>query len=86
MTFAAFIHPDNPTSGAYGGLSFVIFPAGDQPCLLGMAVGTGGVSPDEAILGRPGHARKVQAILFVVESSLWRRNHGRLGKTRPNAN
>ncbi|HEX7361325.1 MAG TPA: AAA family ATPase [Bryobacteraceae bacterium] len=27
-----------------------------------MIVGTAGLSPDEAILGRPGHARKVQAI------------------------
>jgi hypothetical protein len=27
-----------------------------------MVVGTQGLSPDEALLGRPGHARKVQAI------------------------
>lgn len=62
VPFAAFIHPSNPTSGAYSGLSFVIFPVPEAPCLFGLVVGTGGLSPDEAILGRPGHARKAQAI------------------------
>jgi 5-methylcytosine-specific restriction protein B len=62
VPFAAYIHPSNPTSGAYSGLSFVVFPAPDQPCLIGLVVGTGGLTPDEAILGRPGHARKTQAI------------------------
>lgn len=62
VPFAAYIHPSSPSSGAYSGLSFVIFPVGGQPCLIGMVVGTGGLTPDEAILGRPGHARKVQAI------------------------
>lgn len=62
VPFAAYIHPSNPPSGPYTGLSFVIFPAPDRPCLLGMVVGTQGLAPDEAILGRPGHARKVQAI------------------------
>ncbi|MGH9628957.1 MAG: McrB family protein, partial [Bryobacteraceae bacterium] len=62
VPFAAYIHPSNPPSGAYSGLSFVIFPVPDQSCLIGMVVGTQGLTPDEAILGRPGHARKVQAI------------------------
>lgn len=62
VPFAAFIHPSNPTSGAYSGLSFVIFPVADAPCLVGLVVGTNGLTPDEAILGRPGHARKAQAI------------------------
>lgn len=62
VPFAAYIHPSNPSSGAYSGLSFVIFPAPEQPCLIGLVVGTAGLTPDEAILGRPGHARKVQAI------------------------
>ncbi len=30
--------------------------------MVAMVVGTQGLSPDEAILGRPGHARKIQAI------------------------
>ncbi len=62
VPFAAYIHPSNPPSGPYSGLSFVMFPVPDQPCLVGMVVGTQGLAPDEAILGRPGHARKVQAI------------------------
>ena len=62
VPFAAYIHPSNPPSGPYSGLSFVIFPVAGQPCLIGLVVGTQGLSPDEAILGRPGHARKAQAI------------------------
>src|SRR3989442_3278558 len=62
VPFAAYIHPSNPSSGPYSGVSFVIFPVPDQPCLIGMVVGTQGLTPDEAILGRPGHARKAQAI------------------------
>ena len=62
VPFAAYIHPSNPPSGAYSGLSFVIFPVPDAPCFVGLVIGTQGLSPDEAILGRPGHARKAQAI------------------------
>jgi len=62
VSFAAFIHPDNPDSGAYGGMSFVVFPVEGAPCLIGMVVGTQGLSPDENILSRPGHARKIAAI------------------------
>jgi 5-methylcytosine-specific restriction enzyme B len=62
VPFAAYIHPSNPSSGPYSGLSFVIFPVPNEPSLIGLVVGTQGLSPDEAILGRPGHARKVQAI------------------------
>jgi 5-methylcytosine-specific restriction protein B len=43
-------------------MSFVIFPVADAPSLIAMVVGTQGLSPDEEILGRPGHGRKVQAI------------------------
>jgi 5-methylcytosine-specific restriction protein B len=62
ISFAAYIHVDNPKSGPYSGLSFVIFPVDDGPCLVGLVVGTQGLAPDEAILGRPGHARKTRAI------------------------
>jgi 5-methylcytosine-specific restriction protein B len=62
VSYAAYIHPSNPTSGAYGGMSFVIFPAQDAPCLVAMVIGTQGLAPDEAVLGRPGHARKLQAV------------------------
>jgi 5-methylcytosine-specific restriction protein B len=62
VPYAAYIHPSNPDSGAYGGMSFVIFPVDDAPCLVALVIGTQGLTPDEAILGRPGHARKIQAI------------------------
>lgn len=62
VPFAAYIHPANPKSGPYGGLSFVIFPVQDGPCLVGLVVETQGLVPDEVVLGRPGHARKVRAI------------------------
>ncbi len=62
VPFSAYIHPSNPDSGAYGGMSFVIFPVPNAPCLIGMVTGTQGLSPDEEVLGRPGHARKVAAI------------------------
>jgi len=62
VPFAAYIHPSNPNSGPYSGLSFVLFPVEGKPALLGLVVGTQGLTPDEAILGRPGHSRKAQAI------------------------
>lgn len=62
VSFAAYIHKENPTSGAYSGLSFVIFPVSEGPSLIGLGVGTQGLAPDEAILGGPGHARKTRAI------------------------
>jgi 5-methylcytosine-specific restriction protein B len=62
VSYAAYIHPSNADAGAYGGMSFVIFPVEDAPCLVSMVIGTQGLAPDETILGRPGHARKLQAI------------------------
>jgi len=62
VPYAAYIHPSNAEAGAYGGMSFVIFPVEDAPCLVAMVIGTQGLAPDETILGRPGHARKTQAI------------------------
>ncbi|MGA3017663.1 MAG: AAA family ATPase, partial [Bryobacteraceae bacterium] len=54
--------PSNPDAGAYGGMCFVVFPVEDSSCLIAMGIGTQGLAPDERILGRPGHARKMQAI------------------------
>jgi 5-methylcytosine-specific restriction enzyme B len=62
VSFAAYIHPANPDTGAYGGMSFVIFPVEVGPCLVAMGIGTQGLSPDENILSRPGHTRKIAAI------------------------
>jgi 5-methylcytosine-specific restriction enzyme B len=72
LPFAALIHPSNPDSGPYAGMSFVIFPVPDGPSLIAMGVGTQGLSPDEEILGRPGHGRKIQAICAWLNS----RNRG----------
>ncbi|MGC8795210.1 MAG: McrB family protein, partial [Bryobacteraceae bacterium] len=40
VSYAAWIHHSNPDPGAYGGLSFVVFPAGTAPALIGLVVGT----------------------------------------------
>jgi 5-methylcytosine-specific restriction enzyme B len=61
VPYAGLIQPDNPTSGPYGGTSLVWFPA-DEVSLLGLGVGTRGISPDEAILTRPGHRRRTAAL------------------------
>jgi 5-methylcytosine-specific restriction enzyme B len=75
VPFAAYIHPSNPSSGGYGGMSIAIFPVADAPCLLSFVVGTQGLNPDEEILGRPGHARKVQAICAWLNR---KHGHGQL--------
>lgn len=62
VSFAAYIDPNNPPKGPYGGFSFVVFPSREEPALIGLGVGTQGLAPNEAVLGRPGHARKTQAI------------------------
>src|SRR5215471_12583294 len=62
IPYAAYIDPSNADAGSYGGMSFAIFPVEGSPCMVGMVIGTQGLAPDETILGRPGHARKMQAI------------------------
>lgn len=68
VPYAAYIHPSNADSGAYGGMSFVVFPVENGPCLVAMVVGTQGLAPDEAVLGRPGHSRKMKAIAAWLNS------------------
>ncbi len=62
VPFSAIINPSAPDSGGYSGMSFVIFPVKDGPPMIALVVGTMGLSPDEHILGKPGHSRKVNAI------------------------
>ena len=69
IPFAALIDPSNPDSGAYGGMSFVIFPVKESPCLISMCIGTQGLNPDENTLSRPGHARKINAVCDWLNSS-----------------
>lgn len=68
VPFSAIIHESNPTSGGYGGMSFVIFPVEGGPPMIAMVVGTQGLSPDEHIIGKPGHSRKVNAITKWLNS------------------
>jgi 5-methylcytosine-specific restriction enzyme B len=60
VPYAGLIAPDNPSSGAYGGTSIVWFPTKENGSLLGFGVGTRGISPDEGLLTRPGHRRRVE--------------------------
>jgi 5-methylcytosine-specific restriction enzyme B len=69
IPFAAYIHPDNAGSGAYTGMSFVLFPQAGEPSLIGLLVGTNGLGQDHMILGRPGHARSAQAICAWLNAS-----------------
>lgn len=67
VSFAGLVHEDSPSSGVYGGMSLIWFPHGGgddstPASLLTFVCGTRGLSPDEQILGRPGHARHLQAL------------------------
>jgi hypothetical protein len=60
-------HYLSPSSGVYGGMSLIWFPveALDERAarsLLTFVCGTRGLAPDEQILGRPGHARHLEAL------------------------
>lgn len=61
VPWAGLINPDNPSSGPYGGTSLVWLP-GEKTSMIGLVVGTRGISPDEGILTRPGHRRRVAAM------------------------
>ena len=65
VPWAGLINPDNPASGPYGGTSLVWFP-GEATSLIGFGVGTRGISPDEGILSRPGHRRRIAALRRVL--------------------
>jgi 5-methylcytosine-specific restriction protein B len=62
VPYAGLINPDNPPSGPYGGTSIVWFPSEDRGSLIDFGVGTRGLAPDEGILTRPGHRRRIAAL------------------------
>jgi 5-methylcytosine-specific restriction protein B len=62
IPYAVGIHPSNADADAYGGMCLVIFPSDGAPCLVRNLNWDTGLAPDQAILGPPGHARKVQAV------------------------
>ncbi len=72
-SYAGLVHHDSPNSGAYGGTSLIWFPTtgeAERPAssLLTFVCGTKGLSPDEHILGRPGHARHLRALRRYISS------------------
>jgi len=61
VPYSGLINPDNPPSGPYGGTSVVWFPTAEGS-LIDFVVGTRGLAPDEGILTRPGHSRRIVAL------------------------
>src|SRR5437588_6431288 len=62
VPYAGLINSDNPPSGPYGGTSVVWFPSEKDGSLIDFGVGTRGLAPDEGILTRPGHRRRIGAL------------------------
>ncbi len=70
-SYAGFIVDEgNPTSGPYQGTSFVWFP-GDGGSVVALGIGTDGFGADTAILGRPGHGRRLRALSRLHAGRLW---------------
>jgi hypothetical protein len=70
-SYAGFIVEEgNPTSGPYQGTSFVWFP-GDGGSVAALVIGTDGFGADTAILGRPGHGRRLRALSRLHAGRLW---------------
>lgn len=70
-SFAGLITAEgNPTSGPYQGTSFVWFP-GEGGSVAVLVIGTDGFGADTAILGRPGHARRLRALTRAHPGTLW---------------
>src|SRR3954466_3168368 len=70
-SYAGFIVDEgNPTSGPYQGTSFVWFP-GDGGSVVTLVMGTDGFGADTAILGRPGHGRRLRALSRLHAGRLW---------------
>lgn len=61
VPYAGVIAPENPNFGAYGGASIAWFPC-DDGTLMTLVVGTKGLAPDEGLLTRHGHRRRVSAL------------------------
>ena len=64
--YFALIHPNNADSGPYGGMSLVLFPSQTARPIISFVIGTQGLAPDEMVLGRPGHARRLAAICAFI--------------------
>jgi 5-methylcytosine-specific restriction protein B len=69
-SYAGWITAENPTSGPYQGTSFVWFP-GDGGSVAVLVIGTDGFGADTAILGRPGHKRRLRALSRLHKGRVW---------------
>lgn len=69
-SYAGWITAENPASGPYQGTSFVWFP-GERGSVAVLVIGTDGFGADTAILGRPGHARRLRALSRLHCGKLW---------------
>jgi 5-methylcytosine-specific restriction protein B len=69
-SYAGWITAENPTSGPYQGTSFVWFP-GERGSLAVLVIGTDGFGADTAILGRPGHLRRLRALSRLHRGKVW---------------
>jgi 5-methylcytosine-specific restriction protein B len=87
VPYAGLINPDNPPSGPYGGASVAWFPKQGEGSLIGLLVGSRGLSPDEGILTRPGHRRRTSALrryLSRMGVMVWTKSDpSALGQTVP---
>ncbi len=69
-SYAGWITAENPKSGPYQGTSFVWFP-GKGGSVAVLVIGTDGFGADTAILGRPGHGRRLRAISRLHKGRVW---------------
>jgi 5-methylcytosine-specific restriction enzyme B len=69
-SYAGWITSENPSSGPYQGTSFVWFP-GAEGSVAVLVIGTDGFGADTAILGRPGHARRLRALSRLHRGKVW---------------
>src|SRR4051812_47798900 len=70
-SYAGFITAEgNEPTGRYQGTSFVWFP-GEGGSVVALVIGTDGFGADTAILGRPGHGRRLRALSRLHFGRLW---------------
>jgi hypothetical protein len=58
VAYAGSSNPENPSNAPYGGFSVVWFLR-EEDCPIAFGTGTRGLSPNEGILTRPGHRRRI---------------------------
>ena len=64
-----FIREDQPESGAYDGLSFVIFPEQESTrCLVGICIGSSSIGKDGELAANPGFRRSFMRLNKVDEN------------------